>query len=188
MMHHTSIEGLNRRASVKVTRWGRKVYRIFFIVICVLILSEPCSSSPSLKKMVYKTQTINVNQKGALEGNIILYSDSTYLIWFIKSSFDNSVSTYLSSGNIFFNGSIITFIDSINTNIKYRFKITRDKLYCLTGNFCLIKRKFNLVSESFVINKDKKTLENEDLTIYMKCINKFPNFPKYLTENNQTLL
>ena len=43
-------------------------------------------------------------------------------------------------------------------------------------------------NKNYVINKDKKTLENEDLTIYMKCINKFPNFPKYLTENNQTLL
>ena len=29
-------------------------------------------------------------------------------------------------------------------------------------------------NKNYVINKDKKTLENEDLTIYMKCINKFP--------------
>ena len=31
-------------------------------------------------------------------------------------------------------------------------------------------------------NKDKTSLINDDLTIYMKCINKFSNFPKYLTK------
>ena len=43
-------------------------------------------------------------------------------------------------------------------------------------------------NKNYVINKDKKRLEDKDLTLYMKCINKYPNFPKYLTENNQTIL
>ena len=31
-------------------------------------------------------------------------------------------------------------------------------------------------------NKDKTSLIDDDLTLYMKCINKFSNFPKYLTK------
>jgi hypothetical protein len=40
-------------------------------------------------------------------------------------------------------------------------------------------------SEHYLTNKDKKSLNGEDLTLYMKCLSKYPNFPKYLSENNK---
>jgi hypothetical protein len=34
-------------------------------------------------------------------------------------------------------------------------------------------------------NKDKKTMKEDELTLYLRCINKFPNYPKFLNENNE---
>jgi predicted nucleic acid-binding Zn-ribbon protein len=40
-------------------------------------------------------------------------------------------------------------------------------------------------NQNYIKNKDKTALISDDLTIYMKCLSKYPNFPKYLTENNK---
>jgi len=40
-------------------------------------------------------------------------------------------------------------------------------------------------SAHYLANKDKTSLKGDDLTLYMKCLSKYPNFPKYLIENNK---
>lgn len=37
---------------------------------------------------------------------------------------------------------------------------------------------------NYAKNKNNKTIEKEDLMLYFRCINKFPEFPKYLKDNN----
>ena len=40
-------------------------------------------------------------------------------------------------------------------------------------------------NKNYLNNKDKTALINDDLTLYMKCLTKYPNFPHYLTDNNK---
>jgi|688.fasta_scaffold12498_6 hypothetical protein len=41
-------------------------------------------------------------------------------------------------------------------------------------------------NKNYQKNKDKNVLIGEDLTLYMKCLSRYPNFPKYLTNNINT--
>ena len=36
----------------------------------------------------------------------------------------------------------------------------------------------------YTTNKDKKTIKEDELNLYFRCINKFPEYPKFLNENN----
>jgi len=40
-------------------------------------------------------------------------------------------------------------------------------------------------NKNYLDNKDKSSLIGDDLTLYMKCLTKFYNFPRYLNKNNQ---
>jgi hypothetical protein len=55
--------------------------------------------------------------------------------------------------------------DNINKNID-----------CMEYKNCL---------NNYKENKDKKTMKEDELTLYLRCINKFPNYPKFLNENNE---
>lgn len=40
-------------------------------------------------------------------------------------------------------------------------------------------------SKNYLKNKDKTSIIGDDLTLYMKCLSRYPNFPRYLSENNK---
>lgn len=39
-------------------------------------------------------------------------------------------------------------------------------------------------NKNYINNKNKESLVGDDLNLYMKCLSRYPNFPKYLTDNN----
>lgn len=59
--------------------------------------------------------------------------------------------------------------------------------WCMCGNN---NKKSNCIdymdcSKNYRENKDRTSLIGDDLTLYMKCLSKYPDFPRYLTENNK---
>jgi chromosome segregation ATPase len=54
--------------------------------------------------------------------------------------------------------------DNINKNVD-----------CMEYKNCL---------NNYTTNKDKKTIKEDELNVYLRCINKFQEYPKYLNENN----
>ena len=73
------------------------------------------------------------------------------------------------------------FIKDDKKDLSYLWCLCNDNLNknvdCMEYNNCL---------KNYTNNKDKNTIEEEDLTLYFRCINKFPEFPKFLKENQET--
>ena len=71
------------------------------------------------------------------------------------------------------------FINNNKKDLPYLWCLCNDNLNknvdCMEYKNCL---------NHYSINKDKKTLKEDELNLYFRCINKFPEYPKFLNENN----
>lgn len=72
------------------------------------------------------------------------------------------------------------FINNNKKDISYLWCLCNDNLNknidCMEYKNCL---------NHYSINKDKKTINEDELNLYLRCINKFPEYPKFLNENNE---
>jgi hypothetical protein len=71
------------------------------------------------------------------------------------------------------------FINNNKKDLPYLWCLCNDNLNknidCMEYKNCL---------NHYTINKDKKTIKEDELNLYFRCINKFPEYPKFLNENN----
>jgi hypothetical protein len=71
------------------------------------------------------------------------------------------------------------FINNNNKDLPYLWCLCNDNLNknvdCMEYKNCL---------SHYTTNKDKKTIKEDELNLYFRCINKFPEYPKFLNENN----
>ncbi len=71
------------------------------------------------------------------------------------------------------------FINDNKKDLTYLWCLCNDNMDknvdCMEYKSCL---------SNYAKNKNNKTIEKEDLMLYFRCINKFPEFPKYLKDNN----
>lgn len=71
------------------------------------------------------------------------------------------------------------FINNNKKDISYLWCLCNDNINknidCMEYNNCL---------KHYTNNKDKQTIQDEDLNLYFRCVNKFNEFPKFLNENN----
>jgi hypothetical protein len=71
------------------------------------------------------------------------------------------------------------FINNNKKDLPYLWCLCNDNLNknidCMEYKNCL---------NHYTTNKDKKTLKEDELNLYFRCINKFPEYPKFLNENN----
>ena len=72
------------------------------------------------------------------------------------------------------------FINNNKKDLPYLWCLCNDNLNknidCMEYKNCL---------NNYSINKDKKTLKEDELNLYFRCINKFPEYPKFLSDNNE---
>jgi len=70
------------------------------------------------------------------------------------------------------------FINNNKKDLTYLWCLCNDNMDknvdCMEYKNCL---------SNYAKNKDNKTIEKDDLMLYFRCINKFPDFPKYLKDN-----
>lgn len=71
------------------------------------------------------------------------------------------------------------FINNNKKDLPYLWCLCNDNLNknvdCMEYKNCL---------SHYITNKDKKTIKEDELNLYFRCINKFPEYPKFLNENN----
>jgi len=71
------------------------------------------------------------------------------------------------------------FINNNKKDLSYLWCLCNDNLNknvdCMEYKNCL---------SHYTTNKDKKTIKEDELNLYFRCINKFPEYPKFLNENN----
>ena len=71
------------------------------------------------------------------------------------------------------------FINNNKKDLPYLWCLCNDNLNknvdCMEYKNCL---------NHYKTHKDKKTLKEDELNLYFRCINKFPEYPQFLTENN----
>ena len=71
------------------------------------------------------------------------------------------------------------FINNNKKDLPYLWCLCNDNLNknidCMEYKNCL---------NHYTTNKDKKTIKEDELNLYFRCINKFPEYPKFLNENN----
>ena len=72
------------------------------------------------------------------------------------------------------------FINNNKKDLPYLWCLCNDNLNknvdCMEYKNCL---------SHYITNKDKKTLKEDELNLYFRCINKFPEYPKFLSDNNE---
>jgi hypothetical protein len=71
------------------------------------------------------------------------------------------------------------FIDNNKKDLSYLWCLCNDNINknidCMEYKNCL---------NHYMNNKDKKTLQEDELNLYFRCINKFEEYPQFLTNNN----
>jgi len=71
------------------------------------------------------------------------------------------------------------FINNNKKDLPYLWCLCNDNINknvdCMEYKNCL---------NNYTVNKDKKSVNEDELKLYLRCINKFPEFPKFLNENN----
>lgn len=71
------------------------------------------------------------------------------------------------------------FINNNKKDLSYLWCLCNDNMNknidCMEYKNCL---------NHYTTNKDKKTIKEDELNLYFRCINKFPEYPQFLNENN----